>query len=142
MDSNKTAESKTNDSSNIDNNDNIGSIAIALFMINLLLAGLFYIVLWILYFLKYKDASQVSKNYLKQSLIAASISIVIFLAMSLFAIFYSGFNSATTLIMAEIYLMVVVPLFLFIGILGFTKAINHKDYAFPVIGKMLGIKTG
>ena len=122
--------------------DNIGAIAVSFFMINLLLAGLFYIGLWILYFLKYKDASQVSKNFLKQSLIAATISIIIFLAMSLFAIFSSGFNSATTLIMAEIYLMVVVPLFLFVGIMGFTKAINHTDYAFPIIGKMLGIKTG
>jgi len=120
--------------------DNIGAIAVALFMINLLLAGLFYIALWILYFLKYKSASQVSKNYLKQSLIAATISIIIFLAMSLFAVFTSGFNSATTLIMAEVYLMVVIPLFLIVGILGFTKAINHKDYAFPIIGKMLGIK--
>lgn len=122
--------------------DSIGAIADALFMINLLLAGLFYIALWILYFLKYKDASQVSKNHLKQALIGASLSIVIFLAMSLFAVFSSGFNSATTLIMAEIYLMVIVPLFLFVGILAFTKAINDKDYAFPIIGKMLGIKTG
>ena len=43
--------------------------------------------------------------------------------------------------MAEVYLMVVIPLFLIVGILGFTKAINHKYYAFPIIGKMLGIKT-
>lgn len=122
--------------------DSIGAIAEALFMINLLLAGLFYIALWGLYFLKYKDASQVSKNHLKQTLIAASISIFIFLSMSLFAVLYSGFNSATTLIMAEVYLMLVIPSFLFLGILGFTKAINHKDYAFPIIGKKLGIKTG
>ena len=142
MNREKTAESSVNNNDDNDNNDNIGSIALALFMINLLLAGLFYIALWILYFLKYKDASQVSKNHVKQALIGSTISIIIFLAMSLFAIFYSGFSSATTLIMAEIYLMVVVPLFLFVGIMGFTKAINHTDYAFPIIGKMLGIKTG
>lgn len=122
--------------------DHIGAIAEALFMINLLLAGLFYIVLWILFFLKYKSASQVSKNHLKQTLIASSFTIVIFISMSLYAALSSGFNSATTLIMAEVYLMLVVPLFLFLGILGFTKAINNNDYAYPVIGKLLGIKTG
>lgn len=140
MDDKEKTINKTTDKT-ADKEDSIGAIAEALFMINLLLTGLFYVALWILYFLKYKDASQVSKNHLKQALIASSISLLIFIAMFLYAALSSGFNSATTLIMGEIYLMLVIPLFLILGILGFTKAINHKNYAYPIIGKKLGITT-
>jgi len=29
---------------------------------------------------------------------------------------------------------------MFFGIMGFVKAINFKDYQFPLIGKLVGIK--
>ena len=119
--------------------DHTGTVAEAFFIANLLFIGIFYIFLWGLFFLAYKNASQVSKNHLKQTLVAASISTLIVIALNIFVVLTAGYASATALIVAEVYLMAIVPLFMILGILGFTKAINEKDYQFPIIGKLLGV---
>ena len=129
------------DAENINNNeDNIGAIANAFFMLGLLFIGFGYAALLGLYFLKYKVASTVSKNHLKQTLIAGAISLSIALAFIAFIMLTAGFASATALVMIEVYLMLIIPLFMFFGIMGFVKAINFKDYRFPLIGKLVGIK--
>ena len=129
------------DAENINNNeDNIGAIANAFFMLGLLFIGFGYAALLGLYFLKYKGASTVSKNHLKQTLIAGAISLSIALAFIAFIMLTAGFASATALIMIEVYLMLIIPFFMFFGIMGFVKAINFKDYRFPLIGKLVGIK--
>ena len=119
--------------------DHTGTIAEAFYIANLLFIGIFYIFLWGLYFLAYKKASDVSKNHLKQTLFAASLSTLIVILLNIFVVLTAGYASATALIVAEVYLMVVVPVFMLFGILGFTKAVNEKDYKFPIIGNLLGI---
>ncbi len=119
--------------------DYTGAVAEALFLANLLFIGIFYIILWGLFLLTYKHVSQVSKNHLKQTLIASSITTLIAIALNIFVVTTAGYASATALITAEVYLMVIVPLFMIIGILGFIKAVNGKDYKYPLIGNMLGI---
>ena len=118
-----------------------GAFAEAFFIANLLFVGIFYIVLWGFYLLAYKNASQVSKNHIKQALWASTITTTIALALVVIAFMTTGFASVQALIMAEVYLMVIVPLFMILGILGFTKAINERDFKFPIIGSLLGIKT-
>lgn len=120
--------------------DHTGTVAEALFLANLLFIGIFYIILWGLFFLSYKSATQVSKNHLKQTLTASTLSTLIVVALNIFIVSTAGYASATALISAEVYLMLVVPLFMIVGILGFTKAVNEKDFMFPIIGKLLGIK--
>jgi len=119
--------------------DYTGAVAMAFFIANLLFIGIFYLGLWVLYFLTYNNASQVSKNYIKQALWVSSITTAIALTLALIAFFTTGFASVQALIMAEVYLMVVVPLFMLLGILGFTKAINERNFKFPLIGNLLGI---
>lgn len=121
--------------------DHTGTVAEALFIANLLFIGIFYVVLWGLYFLSYKNASAVSKNHLKQTLIASTLSTLIVIILNIFIVQTAGYASATALITAEVYLMLIVPLFMIVGILGFSKAINEKDYKFPLIGNLLGITT-
>ena len=123
--------------------DYLGAVAAALFMANLLFIGIFYIILWGFYFVAYKNASQVSKNHIKQALVTASISTLIALALNILVVATTGYASATALIVAETYLMLIVPLFMIVGILAFIKAVNEKDFQYPIIGKLLGInKTG
>jgi len=121
--------------------DHTGTIAEALFIANLLFIGVFYIVLWGLFFLSYKSATQVSRNHLKQTLVASSLSTLIVVILNIFIVSTAGYASATALISAEVYLMLVVPLFMVVGIMGFTKAVNEKDFKFPIIGKLLGIQV-
>ncbi len=123
--------------------DYLGAVAAALFMANLLFIGIFYLILWGFYLIAYKNASQVSKNHIKQALVTATISTLIALALNILVITTTGYASATALIIAETYLMLIVPLFMIVGILAFIKAVNEKDFQYPIIGKLLGInKTG
>lgn len=121
--------------------DYTGAVAMAFFMANLLFIGIFYLVLWGLYFLSYKDASQISKNHIKQALWGGTITTTIAVSLAVLAFMTTGFASVQALIMAEVYLMVVVPLFMIIGILGFTRAINERNFKFPIIGNLLGIES-
>ncbi len=119
--------------------DYTGAVAIAFFMANLLFIGIVYLILWGLYFLAYQNTSQVSKNYIKQALWGSTITTSIAIMLAIIAFSTTGFASVQALLMAEIYLMVIVPLFMFLGILGFSRAINARNFSFPIIGNMLGI---
>lgn len=121
--------------------DHTGTIAEAFFIANLLFVGIFYLFLWGLYFISYKHATQVGRNHLKQALLASTITTFIVVALNLYVWLSAGYASATALIAAEVYLMLVVPIFLVLGILGFTKAVNEKDFKYPIIGNLLGINS-
>ena len=117
-------------------NDNTAAFAEAFFIANLLFVGIFYLALWILYFLRYQRTSAIAQKHLTQSLIASSISTAIFVAINIFIIVTDGYASLTALFSLEVYFMLIVPLFLVAGIIGFTKAIKGMDYSYPLIGQL------
>lgn len=117
--------------------DHTAAYAEAFFIANLLFIGVFYLALWALYSLRYKKASAVAKKHLNQTLVASTISLLIVIALNILILLTSGYASATALIAAEVYLMMIVPLFLIFGIQGFIKAINDQNYKYPLIGGLL-----
>ncbi len=117
--------------------DHTGAYAEAFLILNLLFIGIFYLALWVLYLLKYEKVSSVSKNHLRQTLVVSSISTLIVAVLNIFILLSSGYASATALIVAEIYLMLIVPLFMIFGIQGFIKAVNDKIYNYPFIHKFI-----
>ena len=116
-------------------NDNTAAFAEAFFIANLLFVGLFYLVLWALYFLRYQQTSAFALKHLSQSLIASSISTAIFVAINIFIMMTDGYASLTALFSLEVYFMLLVPMFLVVGIIGFTRAIKGLDYSYPLIGQ-------
>lgn len=122
---------------NQQNTDHTAAFAEAFFIANLLFVGLFYIALWVLYLMRYKTASVVTKHHLKQTLIASSISTAIFAAINVFILLGSGYASLPALVSLEVYFMLVAPVFLIFGILGFVKAINNKEFTFPLISRLV-----
>ena len=116
--------------------DNTAAFAEAFFIGNLLFVGIFYIALWILYFLRYEQTSIVSKRHLSQTLIASSLSTIIFLSINLFILLTDGYASLTALFSLEVYFMLIVPLFLTAGVIGFTKAIKKVEFSYPLIGQL------
>ena len=117
--------------------DHTGTVAEAFFIANLLFVGIFYVFLWGLYFLAYKNATPISKHHLKQTLVAGGITTLIVIWLNIIILLTTGYASATALILAEAYLMLIVPLFMIVGILGFTKAVQGLDFTFPLIGKFI-----
>lgn len=116
--------------------DNTAAFAEAFFIANLLFVGVFYLALWVLYFLRYRSASVVAKKHLGQTLIASSLSTIIFLSINMYILLTDGYASLAALFLLEVYFMLIVPLFLAAGILGFTKAVKGLDFSFPLIGQL------
>ena len=116
--------------------DNTAAFSEAFFIANLLFVGIFYIALWVLYFLRYHHSSEMAKKHLSQTLIASSVSTIIFLTINLFILLTDGYASLTALFSLEVYFMLVVPLFLVAGIIGFTKAIKGLEFSYPLIGQL------
>lgn len=118
-------------------NDHTAAFAEAFFIGNLLFVGVFYLALWLLYFLHYDKASPITRNHLKQALVASSISTTIFIIINIFIMLTSGYASVGALFSLEFYFMLLLPLFLIVGILGFTKAIKGLDFTYPLIGRLV-----
>ena len=115
-------------------NDHTAAFSEAFFIANLLFVGVFYLALWCLYLIRYQHTSLIGQHHLKQSLIASSISTAIFIAINSFIVLTSGYASLTALFSLELYYMLVVPIFLVMGIIGFTKAIKGITFKYPIIG--------
>ena len=115
--------------------DHTAALAEAFFIGNLLFVGVFYLALWILYFFRYDKTSEVARRHLKQALICSSISTAIFVSINIFIILTTGYASVVALFSLEFYFMLLVPLFLVAGILGFSKAIKNLDFSCPLIGR-------
>ncbi len=120
-------------------NDHTAAYAEAFYIGNLLFVGVFHLALWVLYFRRYNQASAITQHHLKQALIGSSISTTIFIAINIFIMLTSGYASVTALFSLEIYFMLLLPLFLVIGILGFSKAIKGIDFSYPLIGQLVKV---
>ena len=118
-------------------NDHTAAYAEAFYIGNLLFVGVFYLALWILYLLRYEKSSAITQRHLKQTLIGSSISTAIFISINIFILLTSGYASVTALFSLEFYFMLLLPLFLIVGILGFSKAIKGLDFSYPLIGRLL-----
>jgi len=116
--------------------DNTAAFAEAFFIANLLFVGVFYLALWVLYFLRYKRTSILGKQHLDQTLLASSLSTIIFLAINVFILVTNGYASLTALFCLEFYYMLIVPLFLIAGIVAFTQAVKGLAFSYPLIGQL------
>ena len=118
-------------------NDHTAAFAEAFYIGNLLFVGVFYLALWILYLLRYEKSSAITQRHLKQTLIGSSISTAIFISINIFILLTSGYASVTALFSLEFYYMLLLPLFLVVGILAFSKAIKGIDFNYPLIGHFI-----
>jgi len=116
--------------------DNTAAFAEAFYIGNLLFVGVFYIALWALYFLRYTRTTTMAQKHLNQTLMASSLSTIIFLTINLYIVLTDGYASLTALFLLELYFMLIVPLCLAAGIMGFTKAIKGLDFNYPLIGQL------
>lgn len=116
--------------------DNTAAFAEAFFIANLLFVGVFYLALWGLYFLRFNQTTVLGRQHLSQTLLASSVSTIIFLGINVLILVTNGYASLTALFSLEFYYMLIVPLFLTVGIIAFTQAIKGLPYSYPVIGQL------
>jgi len=118
-------------------NDHTAAYAEAFYIGNLLFVGVFYLALWVLYFMRYKKTSAIARNHLKQALLGSSITTTIFVVINIVIILTGGYATLSALLLLELYYMLLLPLFLVVGIMGFSKAIKGLDFSYPLIGRFI-----
>ena len=119
--------------------DHTAAYAQAFFIGNLLFVGAFYLALWILYFFRYKQSTAITQRHIKQALIGSSISTMIFISINIFIILTTGYASVTALFSLEFYFMLLLPMFLVVGILAFTRAVKGIDFNYPLISRFIKV---
>jgi len=117
--------------------DHSAAYAAAFFIGNLLFVGAFYLALWVLYFFRYEKSSTITQRHIKQALIGSSISTAIFIAINSFIVLTTGYASVTALFSLEFYFMLLLPMFLVVGIMAFTRAIKGIDFNYPLISRFI-----
>lgn len=118
-------------------NDHTAAYAEAFYIGNLLFVGVFYVALWVLYSMRYEKTSSIARNHLKQALLGSSITTIIFVVINISIILTGGYASLGALLLLEFYYMLLLPLFLVVGIMGFSKAIKGLDFNYPLIGRFI-----
>ncbi len=122
--------------------DHSAVLAVAFFMANILFiifGGIFYLALWILVIRRYKMSSTITQNHLKQALIAASLTTVIFIVINIFILYTGGYVplSRSAIIALEMYGLLILPAFMGLGVYALFKAIRHEDVRYPIIGRLV-----
>ena len=122
--------------------DHTAVLAVVFYMANILFVifgGIFYLALWVLYLRRYKTASRVTQNHLKQALIAASLTTTIFIVINIFILTTGGYIPLTrsAIIVIELYGLVVLPVFMGLGVYALSKAIKNEDVRYPLIGRFI-----
>lgn len=122
--------------------DHTAVIAVALFMVNILFiifGGIFYLALWVLVIRRYNKSSTIVQNHLKQALIAASLTTIIFIGINIFILSTGGYVplSRSSIIVLEMYGLLILPSFMGLGVYALFKAFKNEDVRYPIIGRLV-----
>ncbi len=110
-------------------------IAESLYILTCLVPPLGYPLLLLLYVRHRQNKEPVSRAHVQQTFIAGSLITLLFVCANFLVVLLGGYISIHSLIIFEAYLMIIVPLFIFPGILGWVKARQGEIYDFPLLGR-------
>lgn len=116
-------------------NYTLAIVAESLYLINILLVpGLAFIVLGLLY-LKHKNhPSAVVRCHLKQTFFASIWAGVMIVIISITIVLIGGFEQAATWVVAVLYFITVHAALVMMGALGLSRAINNQHFHYYLIG--------
>mgnify|MGYP006928169064 CR=1 FL=1 len=114
----------------------VAVLAESLYLINLLLLpGLAFVLLLVLYRLKFQQATPFTLNHLQQTLSAsiwAGILIIIVVAAILIL---GGFSGAYTWMIVILYFTIIHASLIILGMIGLVKALAGQCWSYPLIGR-------
>lgn len=106
-----------------------------LYLVNLLLLpGIAFIALLLVYFIKRNTDAPLASCHLRQTLHASLWAGVMLVLVNAIIIYFGGFQSPSTWIVVILYFTTIHATFIFLGTIGLARAMNGKHYHFPVVG--------
>jgi hypothetical protein len=112
------------------------------YLLNLTLMPVLGFFVLIFYYDKYFDkVGALVDNHLVQTLNAALWLGSALVLMSSFVFFVTGINNITGWVIVILYITCIHSIFILLGVIGLVKALAGQFYSFPVVGKVLLIKS-
>lgn len=116
-----------------------GTVAVAaesLYLINLLLLpGLGFVLLLILYWKKHSQVSALNLNHLQQTVSASIWGGILIIVVNALIILLGGYNGGYTWMIAVIYFTLVHSTFILLGMVGLVKALAGQCWSYPLVGR-------
>ncbi len=109
-----------------------------LYILNLLLPGLFFLMLFALWLFRRRDENAFIRLHIRQAFAGALATTVVFYLIYLAIAPVGGYRSMEGLIGLEFYYMALVPLFFIPGLLALMKVFAGKEFRYPVVGQFAG----
>ncbi len=111
-------------------------IAEAAYLVNLLLLpGLGFLFLSILYFKNRGVASALAKNHLSQTFGVSIIGGALVVVVVATVVGMGAVDNGYTWMWVLLYFTCIHSGLIFMGVVGFVKALNNQHYSYPVLGK-------
>jgi hypothetical protein len=119
-----------------DQPNGIAVTAETLYLINLLLLpGLGFVILLILYWIKHNNVSALNLNHLQQTVFASIWGGSLIIVINALIILLGGYEGAYTWMIVVLYFTVVHSTFILLGMVGLIKALAGQCWSYPVIGR-------
>jgi len=107
-----------------------------LFLVNLLLLpGLGFAILFMLYLAKKTGAPPLAANHLSQTVGVSLIGGGLIIAVIAIMFLLGGFESGYTLMVVVLYFTFIHSTLILLGIMGLVKAMSGQHYRYPLIGR-------
>lgn len=117
---------------------NLAVWAESLFLINLLLLpGLAFVLLLVLWWRHRADSSPLARNHLQQTVVASLWAGSLLVLVNGLIIVLGGYQSAATWVIVILYFVSCHAVLVLLGALGLSKALAGQRYRFPLIGPRL-----
>lgn len=114
----------------------IAVAAESLYLLNLLLIpGLGFLLLVLLYWLSHKKVSALALNHLQQTVSASLWAGVLVVAMFGLILLLGGVDGPYTWVIAIVYFTMAHSTFILLGMVGLVKALAGQCWSYPVVGK-------
>jgi hypothetical protein len=111
-------------------------IAEVLYLVNLLLVpGVAFVILLIIYLGKIKTAPALAACHLRQTISASLWAGVILIVANLVIIFLGGYTSSWTWVIVVLYFTICHATLVLLGSIGLARAMSGMRYRFPLVGR-------
>lgn len=114
----------------------IAVTAESLYLVNLLLLpGLGFLLLLLLYWKKHTSVSGLNLNHLQQTVSASIWGGILIIIVNALIIFLGGYDGGYTWMIAVIYFTLVHSTFILLGMIGLVKALAGQCWSYPLVGR-------
>lgn len=110
----------------------------SLYLVNLLLVpGLAFIILLLLYWIKRKQVSALNLNHLQQTVSASIWGGLLIIVIFALILLLGGVDGPYTWMIAILYFTIVHSSFIIMGMIGLVKALAGQCWRYPLVGRPL-----